>query len=341
MITAANLFLAAHAIGRNNVGRVKLAVLLCLASCAGSPNAASSWAAALHQEHPLVGRVWSVREKAYVARETVAAAAASADFVLLGEIHDNPDHHRVQADVLAEVTRRRKASIVFEMIGMDKQPALDGKRPATPEDLSTAVEWPSSGWPDFAMYRPIFAAALSAGLPIAAGSLTREQVRAVVRQGRGALPANVAALIEQQGPLPEEVVRAMSDEMGASHCGKLPEQMVAPMVLAQRARDAQLADRLVSSDKGSGAVLIAGYGHVRADRGVPSFLRLRAKDKVVLTVAILEVEPEKADAAAYAKGFTAEQLPFDYVVFTPAAERPDPCESFAPKLHQAASQPTP
>jgi hypothetical protein len=38
--------------------------------------------------------------------------------------------------------------------------------------------------------------------------------------------------------------------------------------------------------------------------------------------------PEVLDAEAYAKHWGAQQLPFDYVWFTPRVDRPDPCEQF-------------
>jgi hypothetical protein len=42
-------------------------------------------------------------------------------------------------------------------------------------------------------------------------------------------------------------------------------------------------------------------------------------------VAFLEVSPRDLDPAAYAEAYGTAALPFDWVVFTPAAERTDPC----------------
>ncbi len=68
----------------------------------------------------------------------------------------------------------------------------------------------------------------------------------------------------------------------------------------------------------------------------------------MVAVAFQEVSPEAGEPADYAldEGGT---LPFDYVVFTPAAEREDPCEQLrehmkkakAPTATSPTSPPTP
>jgi uncharacterized iron-regulated protein len=77
-------------------------------------------------------------------------------------------------------------------------------------------------------------------------------------------------------------------------------------------------------DPGSadGAVLIAGAGHTRLDRGVPYYLRLAEPDASIVSIAFREVasgstSPRDEESAAY-----------DYVWFTPRASDEDPCAAF-------------
>jgi uncharacterized iron-regulated protein len=86
------------------------------------------------------------------------------------------------------------------------------------------------------------------------------------------------------------------------------------MIEAQRARDAQMARALTAHPA---AVLIAGAGHARRDRGVPLYLPAGAR---VLSVAFLEVDGEIQDARRY-EGIES----FDYVRFTAPQPREDPC----------------
>src|SRR4051812_674712 len=51
----------------------------------------------LDVDHPLVGRVWDVKNATFITRDALWAKLVTADYVLLGEKHDNPDHHRLQA----------------------------------------------------------------------------------------------------------------------------------------------------------------------------------------------------------------------------------------------------
>ena len=72
-------------------------------------------------------------------------------------------------------------------------------------------------------------------------------------------------------------------------------------------------------------MLIAGNGHVRKDRGVPTALA-RLGEAGVLSVAFTEVQQGETDPSGYAVEWHAATLPFDYVWFTPRATDADPCE---------------
>lgn len=314
-----------------------LAAALIAAACHPRPSASTlvaqplapgrSWISTVDRGHPLVGRIWDVRAGRFADEAALEAGLSGASYVLLGETHDNPDHHVLQARLVRALTAAgKRPAVAFEMLATEQQPAIDAALAAprpTPEDVSRAVRWDESGWPPFAQYRPVFAAALDAGLRIEGANLPRAQIQAATRRGLEALPAPVRARIERQGPLPEAVAREMRQEMAESHCGALPESMLDPLVTGQRARDAQMAESLARAGA-AGAVLITGSGHARTDRGVPSYLDPGA---TVASVLFREVVQGREDPAAYGADY-AGRLPFDWVVFTPGAKRPDPCAEF-------------
>src|SRR3989442_693011 len=173
----------------------------------------------------------------------------------------------------------------------DQAPAMARQLAGAPRDaagLAEAVNWQRSGWPDFAYYQPIVQAALDAGAPMVAANLPAATVRSVARGEPGALPADLSARYALDRPLAPAAQARLTAEIRDAHCGHLPAARVDSMVLAQRARDAALADSLVRSDA-DGGVLIAGVGHVRADHGVPLYLTARAPGSVIPVVAPLEV----------------------------------------------------
>jgi uncharacterized iron-regulated protein len=298
------------------------------------PIAGRTWVSPLHRDHPLVGRVWDGRAGAFSDEAALAAAVAAADFVLLGEVHDNVDHHLLQARLVrAALDAGRRPALAFEMLTADQQPQVDAslaRAPRDPDALAAAVGWKESHWPDFAEYRPIFAAGLEAGLPVVAANLPRPAVKAIVTKGAEGLDEALRARLARDEPVPAEVMEALRGEMRGSHCNELPEPMIDPLVLAQRARDAQMALRMAAAGAERGAILVTGNGHVRTDRGVPAVLARETAGRRVLAVAFLEVDAEAKDPAAQVaavmKDLGAKTFPFDYAVFTPGAKRDDPCE---------------
>jgi uncharacterized iron-regulated protein len=309
--------------------KVVIVLLTGLAACATAQVAVGPWQAPLAREHPLVGRVWDVRAAGFVMPEAMVRRLTASRFVLLGEKHDNPDHHQVQAAVLrAVLAAGRRPIVAFEMLTPDEAPALARYLAASPRDaagLGPAVDWKNSGWPDWAYYQPIAQAALDAGVPIVAANLTAATARALARGQRTAMPAGLAERYALDRPPSPALQAALTTEIRDAHCGHFPADRVEGMVLAQRTRDSALAESLlVGAD---GAVLIAGTGHIRNDRGVPAYLRLQVPDATIGTLAPLEVREGWTRPSDYAAAYGGT-LPFDWVWFTPRMDDNDPCARF-------------
>ncbi len=317
--------------------RATLPAIILLASCAAIRPAAAppidvAWTSPLHRDHPLVGRIWDTRAGRFATEAELRAAlvASRQPFLLLGETHDNPDHHVLQARLLQAVLESgRRPSLAFEMLDAEQQPAvsavLSGPAPS-PAALAAAVGWDRSGWPAFSFYEPLFRLGLDAKLLVLAVNLSRQDARAVIRGGEEAVPPPLRELLDRAGPLSPEEERAWRAEMAASHCGHLPEHALGPMVLAQRTRDAHLARALAGGSTGDGAVLITGAEHAREDRGAGAFLPLTgaAWPETVVSVAFREVDAEDRTPPA-------GPLPWDFVVFTPRVDRGDPCAGMPAK----------
>ncbi|MEI2384713.1 ChaN family lipoprotein [Breoghania sp. JC706] len=311
--------------------RVRFAAAAALSLALSSPALATpplpeAWQSTLNRDNPLVGKIWSVGKQAFVTPEALAGDIASARFVLAGETHDNADHHLRQAWIVSALTEAgRKPAVVFEMISADEAGALKSYLAGTPKNASAmgkALKWKERGWPDWAMYQPIADAALAAGLPMAPGDLSRETVKRFRKEGLGALGKGIAESWGLETPLPAAGQETLKQDLRDGHCGLLPEPAVEAMVPVQRARDASFADGLIANATADGAVLIAGRGHVRGDMAVPWYLRARAPEASIRIVAMVEAEQGQSDPADYlpAPGV------YDYLWFTPKAERPDKCE---------------
>jgi uncharacterized iron-regulated protein len=295
------------------------------------------WSATELQDHPLVGRLWSSEARGHVPLHTLKEAMSRADFLLLGEVHDNPDAHSLQAWAVAmRASIAPKPAVVFEHIRTNQRDRLAqfaelGRatgRPGTAPDLMRLLDWSESGWPAEEMFSPLFEAVLAADLQIYAGGPAREQVRRAAKGDEGFLSAIERSRLLLDMPMQLELADALTAELRESHCGILPEAALGPMAQAQRYRDAVLADTMLtaSSDHGA-AILIAGNGHVRSDRGVPWYLRRRAPGKAVVSLMLVEAAADQADAQSYVPQDPAGRPAAEFVLFTPRAKRADPCEA--------------
>lgn len=294
-----------------------LAIAALLAACAAAPVEPA------RTGHALEGTVWDVAAGAPIAPEALAARLAAADVAILGEIHDNPVHHRRQAWLVDAI---EPAGIAFEMVPEASEEGIavfrdQGGRAAA---IGPAIGWSRLGWPDWALYAPVFAAADDAY--IAGGGVGSAALRTAMRGGAAAAFGAGAETYGLAAALAPAVQAAAEAEMVAAHCDRLPAAAAAPMVEAQRLRDARFAHaaRRAAAAGGGRAVLITGNGHARTDRGVPAALAAADPRLRVLALGQLEVDPARPDFAAFGPG----ELPFDYVWFAAPAERPDPCAAF-------------
>jgi uncharacterized iron-regulated protein len=294
---------------------------------------------AVAPRHPLIGHVVTaarieprkIRTDCSDALEDALAWLREAPLVVVGEVHDNPWHHRLKAALIASLRERAPRALVFEHLRADQTPILDALNartasagpPPTPDEVFAAVDWKASGWPDPTLFAPAFAAALDRRHPLVAGDPPRAKIRDVARNGLDALAPAEARLVTGS-PWSEPQQAALLDELEASHCGLMPRGAFTNMALAQRYRDAHLARALSTN---APAILFAGNGHARRDRGVPSYLASMPKAASgVRSLILIEVEDAKTDQAAYRlHGIDGGWLA-DVILFTPRADRKDPCE---------------
>ncbi|MEM6389634.1 MAG: ChaN family lipoprotein, partial [Pseudomonadota bacterium] len=228
----------------------------------------------------------------------VAAAAQGADVVILGEVHDNPAHHAMQADV---VGRLDPSALVFEMLDPSEAALLTPELAADATALAAALDWENSGWPDFAFYFPLFQ---HAATRVAYGAeVSREAAQEAFITGAGDAFPGQAARFGLTEPLPADQQAAREAGQMAAHCDALPEDLLPGFVEAQRLRDAALAEAALRAleDHGAPVVVITGNGHARQDWGVPALLRVAAPDVTVFSLGQVE-------------GDLPKDAPFDMVV---------------------------
>ncbi|MFD1913875.1 ChaN family lipoprotein [Halodurantibacterium flavum] len=238
------------------------------------------------------------------------SALPRADVVVVGEVHDNPAHHMNQKAVLDTM---RPAAVVFEMLTPDQAARVTPDLRADCKALAEALDWESSGWPDFAMYCPLF----QVGGAVHGAAIPRDEARRAMTGGAEAVFGPEAARYGLDQPLAAADQTTREAEFAEAHCNALPPDLLPGMVTAQRVRDARLAQVAIRAhgETGGPVAVIAGTGHARRDRGIPAKLALAAPDLSVIALGQLETPPDGVP-------------PFDYWIVTSAPDRGDPCAAF-------------
>ncbi|WP_260962642.1 ChaN family lipoprotein [Pseudomonas citri] len=252
---------------------------------------------------PLGGRIRDLHNGGAVTPRELVDRLAKAPRVVVGEQHDNLDHHALQLWLLQAMAGQRvQGSLLLEMLTPSQQPRVDALRRSTalPKDLPAALDW-SPGW-DWRLYGPVVEFALVQPYPLLAANLDTVEVRRFYRQAPGLTGARSSA---------PAVRDELMGQIRESHCGLLPESQMPAMLGVQQQRDRRMAERLLNAP--TPAWLFAGAWHGRKDVGVPlHILDLGAREEAVVLM-LAEEGSEVTSAMA------------DYVWYTPATPPQDYC----------------
>ena len=287
-------------------------LLLCglfvlLAGCQTVLAPLPAWQSPNGREHADIGQIIELRTGQRLTPEQLVHRLAPAPRVLLGERHDNPDHHALQLWLLRSLASQREpGSLLLEMLTPGQQAAAESaqKRLAAGEridDLPTVLAW-QKGW-DWSWYGAIMRYALAQPAPVLAANLDRSEIMSIYQSP----PALTGALSTA-----EAVRTPLLEQIRESHCGLLPESQMSPMLAVQQQRDRRMAEALLAAPEP--AVLLAGAFHTRRDLGVPLHLRDLgdATGGQVLLFTEVGGEPVTADQA-------------DFVWYTPSTPEQDHC----------------
>jgi len=175
-------------------------------------------------------RVYDARRRRFTDFEAMVADVTTADVLFLGEEHDDPVTHELEAATLAGLARRRSNVVIaLEMFERDVQPQIDSYLAgSTTEDEFLASTRP---WARYRTdYRPLLEFARVWKWPVIASNVPRRLAQVVSRLGLGSLdslPASDRMLVALQIACPHDgyfdrFAKAMSDM--PSHSGDARQQ---------------------------------------------------------------------------------------------------------------------
>lgn len=242
------------------------------------------------------------------------ASSANPQVLLLGEVHDNKDGHKLRFE---ELQRRVEAgwrpAIAMEQFDRETQDLLNDAQKGC-LDASCVIKVMNGKRWEWQYYHPVIQLALTHQLPLIAANLSRADASKVVRDGvASSFDAATVAAYKLKEPLPADLRRGQEKAIQEGHCNMVSDMMLPGMVNAQVARDIWMA-KLIRAQQPRDVVLIAGNGHVRKDIGVPRWLDAIEPKLNVRTIGF--VEPD------------AVQGSYDEIRKVPVQKRTDPCAKF-------------
>ncbi|MBB2493437.1 ChaN family lipoprotein [Aquipseudomonas ullengensis] len=292
-------------------------VLLCcialLAACQSHDVAPPpAWLSPEGRQAAELGQIRDLSSGELLSPQQLVERLAVAPRVLVGEQHDNPDHHALQLWLLRELAARRpQGSLLLEMLTPSQQARVDevqaqSRAGTAPVDLIGALAW-QPGW-DWSVYGALVSEALRQPYPLLSANLDRSEIMSIYQQ-RPTLPSGVSTAAAVQD--------ALFADIRESHCGLLPESQLPAMLAVQQQRDRRMAERLLAAPQP--AVLLAGAFHVRKDLGVPLHLADLGAGQGTAVLVLAEVgKPVEAGSA-------------DYVWYTAALPEQDHCAKIKPR----------
>ena len=213
------------------------------------------------------------------------AAMSRKQAVLLGEQHDNEDHHRWQLQVIAALHAQRPDMVLgFEMFPRRVQPVLDRW---VAGELSQQQFLEQTGWSEIwnfppALYLPLFEFARLNRVPMLALNVERKLNRAVSAKGWDAVPpaeregvGRPATPSESYRDYLFDIYRMHAAHGGSGKAGSASNDSgFRNFVESQLVWDRAMAEAIAGAARGGPLLVgVMGGGHVRHGHGVPHQLR--------------------------------------------------------------------
>lgn len=262
-----------------------------------------------------LGKITRMSDNVKVEIDAIVSAARGKHWVYIGETHDNPHAHILQADIIRALVKDERTVVVgMEMYQRSVQHVLfqwsEGK--LSEEEFIEKSQWKTQWGFDYALYKPIFDVVKEYKLPLIGLNVPREWVRIASREGFDALPDEAKRQLPQMD-MSNTNHRKVFDALIGGHPGGSADAMYRGQVLWDEAM-ADSALRYLKSRATDDKVLfvvIAGNGHVMYSQGINWRIKKRTGEDGITVVPIEMTETGRRVSAGVA----------DFVVGVPAPSR--------------------
>lgn len=218
-------------------------------------------------------KLWDVAGGRETDLGRVLPTIRDANLVLVGEQHDNRDHHAAQLRIIQTLHNAGKPiAVALEMIEHRLQPILDGWGSGQMEEKTFVPYFQASWGNNWPLYRDIFVYCRDHGIPMVGLNVPREITSQVARKGFASLTP------EQVGLLPMvtcRVDREYMELMRQAHGHGSSDEQFIRFCEAQLVWDTAMAVysmEYIGKNPERTVVLLAGSVHAWK-KGIPARIR--------------------------------------------------------------------
>ncbi len=252
-----------------------LPLCLMMTSCGLSPPLGDPEMPYPPPRQPRVGDILHVPTGVFVTEKQMLAAATDARIVYVGETHDNPASHRLEATLLKALAERYPGQVALgmEMMTPEQQPVLDRwvAGELSEKELLEQTGWYDIWRMDFDYYKTLFLLCRDKKIPVIGLNATRAAVKAVASSDHSGLDEAQRKKIpplDMSDPYQRATLEAIYKDHG--HGSGDLDRFQRVQTLWDETMAANVASYL-SSPEGSGKrmLVIAGGHHVGYGFGIP------------------------------------------------------------------------
>ena len=264
--------------------------------------------------HFVVGQIIQVETGEPLSFDRFIDQLESRDLVFIGEVHDNPEHHLIQVQILqALMARHGQITVAMEFFQEPQQAIIDrylaGK--STESEFLKDVNWKKQWSFDYSFYRPLMLAVKENKGKILAVNAPRDIVRKVARSGLNGLDPDERALLPEHIGLDNEGHRSFLQNVFEDNAHGILTNFEF-FYEAQCVWEDTMAENVAASLEGADEplVVLTGNGHIINKFGIPD----RTAKRIPADMATVLLSPME-------EGLTIAKSNADYVWLTGNYER--------------------
>jgi len=238
-----------------------------------------------------IGQIVHVETGKALSFETLMDKLGSSELIFVGEVHDNPEHHLLEVQILQGLMARYgPVAVAMEFFPWPKQPVIDRylQGDSTEEAFLEEVEWHKQWGYGYRFYRPLILLAKQGGGKVLALNAPNKIVRKVARSGLGSLEPDERRQLAEDIRLENERHRAYLADVFKRHSHRDLKRFEF-FYQAQCAWEDTMAQEIARylRDHKEKMVVFAGNGHIVDRFGIPE----RTGERIPVTMATVVLYP--------------------------------------------------